>query len=98
MKYVFTPFTSESEFLSRSDCTSVQLGYGDYLSDNGYSYTYNMLVHDAYYKWGYLTINDMPDRPNKLPYVPGDEIYFVLGRDLDKFKETVLLCKEERFL
>ena len=85
MKYVFMPFTA-----TRADCTTSQLGYGDYLSDNGYSYIYNMVVHDAYHKWSYLTINDMHHRPNKIPYVPGDEIYFVLGRDLDKFKGTVL--------
>lgn len=90
MKYVFTPFAAESKLLSRRECVKIRLGYGDYLFDNGYSYTPAMFVHDAYYKWGYFTINDMPDRPDKLPYVPGDEIYFVLGHDLDKFKETVL--------
>lgn len=91
MKYVFTPFTAKPESLSRSDCIVAQLGYGDYLSDNGYSYyAYNTFVHDAYYKWDYITIDDLSDKSTKLPYVPGDEIYFVLGCDLDKFKETVL--------
>ena len=90
MKYVFTQFTAESRFLSRNDCITAQLGYEDYLSDNGYSYTYHMFVYDAYYKWSYLIITDMSDKSTKLPYVIGDEIYFVIGRDLDKFKETVL--------
>lgn len=97
MKYVFTPFAAESKLLSRKECVKIQLGYEDYLSDNGYSYTPAMFVHDAYYKWGYFTINDMPDRPDKLPYVPGDEIYFVLGHDLDKFKETVLKEDDNNF-
>lgn len=90
MKYVFTQYAGESRFLARNHCISVQLGYENYLSDNGYSYTVNLFVHDAYYKWRYLTITDLSDTSTKLPYVIGDEIYFVLGRDLDKFKETAL--------
>lgn len=90
MKYVFTQFTAESRFLSRNDCITSESGYEDYLSDNGYRHTINTFVHDAYYKWRYLTITDMPDKSTKLPYVIGDEIYFVPGRDLDKFKETAL--------
>lgn len=90
MKYVFTQYAGESRFLARNHCISVQLGYEEYLSDSGYEYTCNVFVHDAYYKWRYITITDMPDTSTKLPYVIGDEIYFVLGRDLDKFKETAL--------
>lgn len=90
MKYVFTQYAGESRFLARNRCISVQLGYEDYLSDNGYSYTINLFVHDPYYRWRYITITDMPDTSTKLPYVIGDEIYFVLGHDLDKFKETAL--------
>lgn len=97
MKYVFTQYAGESRFLARNHCISVQLGYEDYLSDNGYSYTINLFVHDPYYRWRYLTITDMPDKYTKLPYVMGDEIYFVLGRDLDKFKETALKEDENNF-
>lgn len=87
MKYVFTQFAAESRFLARNQCVSVELGYEDYLSDNGYSYTINLFAPDAYYKWRYLTITDMSGKSTKLPYVPGDEIYFVPSRELDKFKE-----------
>ena len=97
MKYVFTQYAGESRFLARNHCISVQLGYENYLSDSGYSYTPNMCIHDPYYKWRYLIINDMPDKSTKLPYVIGDEIYFVLGRDLDKFKEIVLKTDEDNF-
>ena len=90
MKYVFTQNAGESRFLARNHCISVQLGYENYLSDNGYSYTVNLFVHDAYYKWRYLTITDLSDKSTKLPYVIGDEIYFILGHDLDKFKKTIL--------
>lgn len=97
MKYVFTQYAGESRFLARNHCISVQLGYEEYLSDSGYEYTCNVFVHDAYYRWRYLTITDMPDKSTKLPYVIGDEIYFVLGRDLDRFKETALKEDENNF-
>lgn len=97
MKYVFAQFTAESRFLSRNDCIAAQLGYEEYLSDNGYNYIRNMFVHDAYYKWRYLTIDDLSDKYTKLPYAIGDEIYFVIGRDLDKFKETVLKGDSNNF-
>lgn len=89
MKYVFTIFTAESRSLSRSDCITAQLGYGDYLSNNFYSYTYNTLVHDAYYKWSYFKLDHLSDKFTKLPYVIGDEIYFVLESDLNKFIEII---------
>lgn len=97
MKYVFTQFAAESRFLSRQDCITAESGYEDYLSDNGYSYTPAMFVHDAYYKWRYIIIYNTADISTNLPYAIGDEIYFVLGRDLDKFKETALKADGNNF-